>query len=381
MDKGKEPIRLMMKKEDIGTFISENPGLLPNEGSVLTQESWAKGAPRDLKKVYGDKMTQEAFLDMMTTVLQPGWYGAVRLVGSQGLQEAWIHGLDAKMEGVVLVEQGEAGALVLARYDRLQDWLDPFLKGIAAETELPEANYLPPKTTFEGLLFVLHAVDAFRRMSYENMLKHIFSDQPYVIVSDFLKTMADALKSRDIRWLLPAFMEVTPGVEAYEAKIDPEHMAVLFEQDFFRKGKLASGEDVLVFGEAGQVMGVEFFRSWYNSYGMRFAVKEGQGFVTKEQWFIAPTLLGNHLIRLDKDDQGKSYVNHQMFTKEQLIYMAQSLLKNAFIPRATKEKHKLEPKTVPEIEAGNTEIRFCGNCGAQVIPGAAFCGSCGNKLA
>lgn len=380
MDNGKKPIRLRMEKEDIGAFINENPGMFPNEGSVLTQGSWTMGAPRDLKKVYGDQMTQEAFLEMMTTVLQPGWYGAVRMLGSQGLQEAWIHGMDARMEGVVLVEQGEEEAFLLTRFDRLQDWLDPFLKEIAAETELPEANYLPPKTTFEGLLFVLHAVDAFRRMSYENMLNHTFSDQPYVKVSDFLKAMADGLKSRDIRWLLPAFMEATPGVEAYQSKIDSDHMAVLFEQDFFRKGKLASGEDVLVFGEAGQVMGVEFFRSWFNSYGMALAVKDEQGFVTQEQWFIAPTLLGNHFIRLDKDDQGKPYVNHQMYTKEQLIFKIQSLLKEAFIPRARRDKEKLEPGNGPEKGAENTDIRFCGNCGAKVIPGAAFCGSCGNKL-
>jgi len=181
--------------------------------------------------------------------------------------------------------------------------------------------------------------------------------------------MAVSIKSMDIRWLLPAFLVVTPGLEQYQSEIDPQNIGVLLEHDFFREGKLASGGDVLIFGEAGQIMGVEFFRSWFTSCGVEINVACSDTFEAVERLFIAPTLLGNHFVRLEGTDNGKAMVNHQLYTTEQLAFELDELFGSAFAVNVVS-------KTAPTPPAK----KFCSSCVSKVSVGAVFCGNCGAKL-
>jgi hypothetical protein len=195
--------------------------------------------------------------------------------------------------------------------------------------------------------------------------------------------MADSIKSLDIRWLLPAFLAVTPGVEHYQTEIDPKNIAVLLQHDFFTEGKLASGEDVLVFGEAGQIMGVEFFRSWFTSCGLEIKVAGPDGFTTAERLFIAPTVLANHFVRLEGAGNGKALVNHQAYTTEQLAFKLDELFGQAFAQEVTPVKPAAAPALVPPspptVPAPPVK-NFCGECGSKISAGAAFCGNCGTKI-
>jgi hypothetical protein len=257
-------------------------------------------------------------------------------------------------------------------------------------------------------MFALHTIDSFRRVSYQNMLAHVFTDRAYVKVQEFLHSMTDSLKSLDIRWLLPAFLAVTPGVEQYQTEIDPQNIAVLLKQDFFAEGKLASGESVLVFGEAGQIMGVEFFRSWFTSCGIEISVAEAEGFKAAERLFIAPTVLGNHFVRLEDAGNGRALVNHQLYTTEQLAFKLDELFARAFTlevtpvnagkdavpvagakpaaaPASASAKESVPPPPPASVRPSVSsppipDKKFCSNCGSKLSAKAAFCRDCGKKV-
>jgi hypothetical protein len=104
----------------------------------------------------------------------------------------------------------------------------------------------------------------------------------------------------------------------------------MLTHDFFERGRLASCEDVLVFGEAGQVMGVVFLHSWLLSCGLEINVIGPEGFQPLERLFITPTVLTNHFVRLGTTQDGKATVNHQACTAEQLLSKLEELFGSAF---------------------------------------------------
>jgi hypothetical protein len=148
--------------------------------------------------------------------------------------------------------------------------------------------------------------------------------------SDFTQTMAAAISSADIRWLLPAFMVILPGFETYKIEIIPENAGVLYDYNFLENAKLASGDDVLIFGEAGESMGIEFYRTWLMASGFEINVSESNGFTTTDRIFIAPTAVTNHFVRLETSGNGNTMVNHQAFTIEELNVKLDELFEKAF---------------------------------------------------
>lgn len=385
MSKIKEPVVFSIKQADIGALLAEDANLTPNNGSAFYNAVPADRVFLDIKAVYGELLTGKGFLQALRIITQPDLYLVARVASVQGLSEIRLH--HKKSEGlfVAAAEENAEGNLIISLFDDYISWLDSWIEEFASQSEQSVANYIPPKVSLEEFLFVLHAIDSFRRVSYQNMLDHAFMDNTYIKVPSFLQSMADSLKSLDIRWLLPAFLAVTPGVEQYQTKIDPQNIGVLLEHDFLREGKLASGEDALVFGEAGQIMGVEFFRSWFTSCGVEINVAGSGVFTAAERLFIAPTLLGNHFVRLEGADNGKAVVNHQLYTTEQLAFKLSELFGSAFDINET--SGTAEPGVVPSPEPPESPIvptppakRFCSGCGAQISAGAAFCGNCGTKL-
>lgn len=359
MDKGKEPVSFLLKQADIGTLLAGEPGLKPNPGSAFNYAAPAAAAGSANKGTYSELLADREFLRALRIIAQPDLYATVRTAGAQGLTEIRLHWQKAAGGYVAATEQGPDVSLVVSVFEDYKSYLAWWAQSFAGQNDEPVANYIPPKVSLEEFLFILHTVDSFRRASYQNMLSHVFTDRTYVKTPEFLQSMAESLKSLDIRWLLPAFLAVTPGVEQYQTAIDPQNIAVLLQQDFFTEGKLASGEDVLVFGEAGQIMGVEFFRSWFTSCGIEINVAGADGFKTAERLFIAPTVLANHFVRLEDTGGGKALVNHQTYTKEQLTVKLEELFGKAFAPPAGK---------------------FCRECETRLAPAAAFCGNCGTKV-
>ncbi len=384
----KEPVIFSIKQDDIGAILAIATSPLPNTGSAFYKAAPADRAGTDIKAAYGELLTDKGSLQALRIITQPDLYLIARIAGVQGLSEIRLHYKKSEGDLVAVTEETAEGNLTISIFDNYKSWLSWWIEDFASQSGQPAANYIPPKVNLEEFMFVLHAVDSFRRVSYQNMLSHVFTDRAYARVPEFLQSMADSLKSLDIRWLLPAFLTVTPGVEQYQIKIDPQNIGVLLEHDFFREGKLASGEDVLIFGEAGQIMGVEFFRSWFTSCGMEINVAGSGAFTAAERLFIAPTLLGNHFVQLEGGDKGKTIVNHQLYTTEQLAFKLSELFGSIFelnVTSGTAEPGVEPAQKLPEspeqpLVPTPPAKRFCRGCGSQVSAGAAFCGKCGMKL-
>lgn len=420
MDKIKEPVSFIIGQGDISALFAGDPALKLNSGSVFYKIAPAVGEGMERKAEYGELLSNLEFMRAARIIAQPDLSGTVRVAGAQGLTEIRLHRKKSEGAYVAATQQDADGRHVISLFDDYKAWLAWWADRYAGPNEESAANFIPPKVSLEEFLFTLHAVDSFRRVSYENMLNHIFPDRTYVKVPEFIRSMADSLKSLDIRWLLPAFLAVTPGVEQYQTAIDPQNIAVLLQHDFFTEGKLAAGEDVLVFGEAGQVMGVEFFRSWFTSCGLEINVAGSEGFQVVERLFIAPTVLTNHFVRMEEAEGGKAMVNHQAYTKEHLEIKLDELFGKAFamevttVPIAEKSgpvpshvpdavKRDAAPSSVPDAPKSaeksegvpeqekaaapgqpsapaQTVPKFCRNCGFKINPGAAFCPSCGFKM-
>lgn len=407
MEKVKEPVSFIIGPDDIGVLLAGGPELVPNSGSVFYKAAPAAGADADVKTAYSELLADQDFLRALRVIAQPDLYATVRGAGAQGLTELRLHRKKSEGAYVAATEQDADGRWLISLFDDYRNWLVWWTNSFAGPGDVPAANFIPPKVSLEEFLFVLHAVDSFRRVSYENMLSHVFTDRTYVKTPEFLRSMADSLKSLDIRWLLPTFLAVTPGVEQYQTEMSPQNIAILLQHDFFREGKLASGEDVLIFGEAGQIMGVEFFRSWFTSCGMEINVAGADGFKTVERLFIAPTVLANHFVRLEDASGGKALVNHQTYTKEQLAVKLDELFGQAFaldvVPVVAKpaaalvsqppspppeeksaaapaQKKAAAPGQAPQAPAGQPAQKFCRQCGTKLTPTASFCKNCGTKV-
>lgn len=322
--------------------------------------------------------------------------------GSVGLEEVRL--LRRKDEGDLLaaVSEGENGSYIIKVFDNFTQYLNWWVEKFAGKNEETVANFIPPKVSLESFLFVLHAIDSFRRVSYQNMLEYKMGERASMRFSDFSSTMSASIKSRDIRWLLPAFMVMTPGLDSYRLDMRPENVSILTEQNITANSKNpATGEDMLVFGEAGQAMGVEFYRTWMMSTGFEIRIMTPQGFKGIERMFLAPTALANHFVRLETLQDGRCMINHQAYTKEQLEVKLDEIFKKAFsVPVQAQvhapvqpQAHIPAPSPIPsqipvqgQIPVQNqgpvppTGTGRCPKCGAGITPGMKFCNKCGTPF-
>jgi hypothetical protein len=399
-----EPVAFIVKQADIPALFKEIE-LSCNEGSYFYRVNAGPVPDTDIRAAYGELLADQDFLRACRIAAQPDLYVTARTAGASGLSETRLHRKKAEGEWAVLTEAVEDGGILITAFPDYGAYLDAWEKDFAGPAVAPAANYIPPTVSLEEFLFVLHTVDSFRRVSYQNMLDHVFTSKAHITIPEFTGSMANSLKSMDIRWLLPSFMAVTPGVERYHTDLNAKHLEVLLTHDFFERGKLASGEDVLVFGEAGQIMGAEFFRSWLLSYGFEINALRPAGFQTLERFFIAPTVLTNHFVRLQDAQNGKATVNHQAYTADQLLTKFGELFGKAFSMDVSADSSALKPvqDTPPAAQAAANSSapkgdeksadaglekaaaappspKFCRNCGSKLSAGAAFCTNCGAKL-
>lgn len=363
-----EPITFVIKQEDIATLLSEME-LTCSQGSDFYRIAASTPADAGIKAVYRKLILDKEFYKAMCIVAQPDLYVKIRLAGVRGVSESRLHRSNTEGSPVVLTEQGEDDNVVITMFDNYSSYLNKWAQEYIGSVEAPVANYIPPEVGLEEFMLILHTIDSFRRVTYQNLLDYVYVDNAYIRISEFTKTMAGALSSLDIRWLLPAFMAVTPGIEQYNTNLEAKNLGILMTHSFFTEGLLGSGEEVLVFGEAGQVMGLEFLHSWLMSFGFEINVTNSRGFKTLERLFIAPTVLTNHFVRLRDIAEGKAMVNHQTYVSEQLMSKLDEVFGKA-----------LSLKDMPATTATLPKAKFCSNCGTKIEINAAFCSNCGTQI-
>lgn len=333
MPSSKEALIFQINQGDLRKLLTDVLGIVPNSGSAFfTAEPVETQSDSNLEYDYNELLENEDFLRAIRIASQPDLYVVNRIGGgSMGISEVRIH--RKKSEGAYVVATAKAadGTCDIQLYENYKAYLSWWMRNFAGKNEEPVENYLPMEVTMEQFLFLLHAIDSFRMVSYRNLLNHIYTKKTYVKYTEFTQTMVDSIKSKDIRWLLPSFMAVLPGFEKYKLNITAENAAFMVEEGLMENARLAKSKElVLAFGEGGLSMGVEFFRFWMMSSGFEINVSTSDGFVAVERLFNATTAIGNHFVQLKTLENGKVMVNHQTYTKEQLEIKLGELFNRAF---------------------------------------------------
>lgn len=197
-----------------------------------------------------------------------------------------------------------------------------------AEGDVP--NLLPPPVEPETLVYAFHTIDAFRRVILEGMLAYATTDHPVIAADEFSDSLHRSIRSRDLRWLLPAFLHLVPGLDVAGLNPTSEHLAVLTDRGLLGPSAERQNEgELLVFGEAGIALGTEFHHGWLSSAGFELLVRSAAGPTCVERGFLAPTPFTNHLVLLHPDD--RSAANHQAMTRSRLIATVGELVDRAVL--------------------------------------------------
>ena len=301
------------------------------------------------------------------------------------------HQADADLDAWAVVSPSYRGAFLVQlfedRYAFLAWWLT--IHGSQADETVP--NYIAPPTTLEETVYLLHAIDTFRRCAYQNQLDFAPSETPLIGVDAFTATLRDSVRSGDLRWLLPTFLALTPGLDLSAFDESAIHLQALVRRDFLIPAAIAGGpDDRLLFGEAGRVLGVEFFRSWFQAVGFETVTHTRSGWRVANRGLLAPTGIANHLFRVERDPAGRVRINHQALTRQdldgELVRMIGHALDGAAgaggddlplaAPSATDDSER--PPTVDSRPLKTVaDALTCATCGAALQPEQSFCTQCG----
>lgn len=227
----------------------------------------------------------------------------------------------------IAFEKESEGIIVMQLFESSQKLADWWTDKFGGENEETVTNRIPPKIKLQEFILILHVIDMYRRISYKNMLEHKFAENLNLDYKEYADELVISLKSMDVRWLLPAFLNLMPNINNFDIDIKPEDANILFEQMFFlNMHSEEKNKDFLTFGEAGTSMGIEFFRTWYMGAGFEVKQLESSDWQSKSFWFFAPTSITNHFVEIELGDENQAMVNHQAYTKDQLRVKFQSIL-------------------------------------------------------
>lgn len=368
-----ETVIFEVELRDVGSLLLDVLGIEPNRGSTFYEAGLADIEPiEDLREKYRELLEDEDFIKAIRIASEPDVYAINRIGGGcMDLNEVRLHGKASEGKCLAATARAADGTYQIQLYKDYKEYLDWWTGSFAGKSEEAVDGYIPRRLSMEQLLFVLHAIDSFRIVSYKNLLNHIYVEKAYISYSEFAETMADSVRSRDIRWLLPTFMAVLPGFEKYSLKMVPEDAAFLVEQGIMENAKLSKDDEpVMVFGESGHRLGVEFFRFWMLSSGFEIRKLEAEGFETKERFFIAPTAVANHFM----DIKGKATVECSSYTREQLVSKLEKLFGDSF-----KVEDAIRAHDTLKMPRSETEMIYCRACGKQISSSSKFCKYCGAK--
>ncbi|MBI3268350.1 MAG: hypothetical protein HYZ53_04960 [Planctomycetes bacterium] len=235
-------------------------------------------------------------------------------------------------DAVVVVSAGIGSAAMLQLFPSAAGFLDWWIDLLAADVASPAGNDLPDPLPLESLVYVLHAIDAFRRASYASLLAYAPTDEPSIGATEFVGSLNRSVSLRDVRWLLPAFLTLAPGLDRFLFEPRPAHLAALTECGMLEPVRdAATGGGAFRFGPTGRRLGVEFFRSWSLGIGFESAVRTQHGKRVTHRGFLAPTALANHVFWLDHDEHQEQAcrVRHAALGRSRLRQVLGEMLEQA----------------------------------------------------
>jgi len=255
---------------------------------------------------------------------------------------------DSGMEFAALLKPEDTSLVLYFASDQsfLAWWLDLF----ASKVNSPIVNYLVPRLPVEEFTFVLHVLDTCRRIYMESMLLYHPLKECRIPEEDFKASFAVALKSGDVRWLLPAFFSLTPGLRGTLLDLQPGIIKTAEMLHFISRTKNPDGATSdLLFGEPAIALGYEFATFWMFGLGLTVEVLDGDGTRLVAREFLAPTSLSNHLFSVEKGQAGLDMFSHVALTLDEYRGHMSALLQNAGLKAS-------EPAAVPSA-VGNALIK------------------------
>lgn len=310
--------------DDIGPLLADHLGIKPSpdspilgfvseyqHGSGTLSPEAAQLAAIDLTRT---ALTVLAHPELFFITLWGG--GPVAAV----VQEVTCHAPDIEPDAFVSIAPAENGSLVVQLHQSPWEFLARWLNTLASGASETTPNLIPPPVTDEALIYILHTIDAYTRAMMQQRLDHEELDGRPLITPDlFVASLASSLSSGDARWLLPAFLAMTPGVSTKSLGDHESALEQLEVLDFFRTAEDAQGGDLLAFGDAAIVMGEEFSRLWSGSAGFRISLAGDDALIPLASGFLAATALANHLILVsDEQQDDQAVLNHQSLTRDEL---------------------------------------------------------------
>jgi predicted RNA-binding Zn-ribbon protein involved in translation (DUF1610 family) len=295
------------------------------------------------------------------------------------------HAPDIDAQAISTILPSAAGACLFTLHASPSAYLSWWLSSNAAPVSEAVPHQMLPPLDLEAGVYIMHALDLFRRCMYEGLLAHETTDRPAIKPEAFPDSLLSAISSRDMRWLTPAFIGLTPGLSFEGFGKSPEPIAQLARLDILVAGEGTSGNPVLIFGEAGQRMGVEFYHSWFRSAGFETSARTRDGWTTINRGFLAPTGLANHLFLLT-DGDGVCHVNHQPLTRDQLDSKLARMLADAIASISGEAPSQRPAPRVSVARSAGTgadasKSQHCESCGQPLQPESKFCPHCGVRVA
>lgn len=221
----------------------------------------------------------------------------------------------------------------------------------------------------ETLVCALHCLDLYRRSNLESMLRYEAGGQVVITPRDFILGLKEAIIKGDNRWLLPSFINLTPGLKTQKIVLEPEHLDILEVLAFIHKGHNGS-EETLIIGKLGMTLGTEFASTWMGSVGFEaVALVNGQKKVLDRK-ILMPTAFTNHLVSLESE-HGELKFQHQALDSGHIISLLDQWMDYL---------NKIAFATVPPQTAHPKPARFCHQCGAPLKAGRKFCTKCGTPV-
>jgi hypothetical protein len=232
------------------------------------------------------------------------------------------------MEFAALLQPGDAALVLYFASD--QSFLDWWLDLFACKATSSIVNTLVPRLPVEDFIFVLHVLDTFRRIYMESMLLYHPLKECRIPEEDFKASFTVALNSGDVRWLLPAFFSLTPGLRGMQVDLQAGIIATAEMLHFISRTKNPDGAtDDLLYGEPAIAFGYELATSWMFGLGLTVEVLNGDETRLVAREFLAPTALSNHLFTVEKGQAGLDMFTHLALTLDEYGGHMTSLLQNA----------------------------------------------------
>ncbi len=302
--------------------------------------------------------------DALAALLQPAAVTTIRLVDAAGATSWRALALShAALAGGAVVASPVGPSLRVERFASPADAAASVAPMLFTAVARPSSAPLPREWPVGAFVDAFHALDRYRRGYLEAALTGAPLGDLAVRARELVATLEGAAASDDPRWLLPAFLRLTPGVRAVDVATGATQLGRLLSAGIFRGPEGAPDDPVVRFGEAGRALGLEFARGWWGAAGVAHDVLLADGVHAMHRGFVAATALANHWFTLRDGGDGAALLEHAALSGDEAGARLAGLLAEADAVTAA---------------AG---WRTCPRCGRSVTLGAARCGVCGQALA